>query len=180
MTHPGLRSGCAWPEVIDLVVFDFDGVMTDNTVLVFEDGREAVRCNRGDGLGISMLLASGFRAMILSTEVNQVVAARAAKLKLPVQHGCQDKAGALAALLRDHGLDASRVVYLGNDLNDQGCLRMVGLPVVVADAVDAVVADAALVLTRKGGDGAVRELCDLIIDRSCPAGVRPGLEAVSR
>lgn len=168
MKPPGLRPGFTWPALVDLVVFDFDGVMTDNTVTVFEDGREAVRCHRGDGLGVAMLQTAGFAAMILSSEANPVVSARAAKLRLPVRQDCPDKEQALSGVLDEEGLNPARVVYLGNDINDLGCLAMVGLPVVVADAVEAVKAHAALVLDNRGGDGAVRELCDLLLELSAP------------
>jgi len=155
--------------VVDLVVFDFDGVMTDNTVWVLQDGTEAVRCHRGDGLGISRLRQAGFSALVLSTETNPVVSARCAKLGLPVEQGCPDKAGRLLRLLNEDHLDASRVVYLGNDLNDLGCLRLVGLPVAVADAVETVKAEVALVLDNAGGHGAVRELCELLVANSRPS-----------
>ncbi len=149
-----------WPPSVDLVVFDFDGVMTDNRVLVFQDGSEAVVCSRADGLGLDRLREAGVEMMILSTETNPVVAARARKLRMPVIHGQKDKAATLAALLAERGTDPARVVYVGNDANDLGCLAMVGLPVAVADAVPEVIATARWVLTRNGGDGAVREFCD--------------------
>jgi len=165
---PPLLGGRSWPPVVELVVFDFDGVMTDNTVWVDEDGREAVRCHRGDGLGVSRLRAAGFPAMVLSTETNAVVTARAAKLGLAVVQGSDDKAAALRQVLSATAIDASRVVYLGNDVNDLGCLQLVGLPVVVADAVDEAARAAALVLANPGGRGAVRELCELVIRHSEP------------
>lgn len=163
----------SWPTLVDLVVFDFDGVMTDNSVLVLEDGTEAVRCHRGDGLGIARLRRAGFAAMILSTETNPVVAARGAKLGLGVVHGCDDKAAFLERWLIEEGLDPARVVYVGNDVNDLDCLRLVGFPVVVADAVAEVIPDAALVLDTPGGHGAVREICDLLIARSRPTAGAP-------
>lgn len=165
---PGLRPGSVWPRQVDLVVFDFDGVMTDNTVWVHEDGTEMVRCHRGDGLGVAYLLAAGFSALVLSTETNPVVTARCAKLRLPVIQGSVDKAAALAELLAEDDLDPDRVVYVGNDANDLGCLRLVGLPVVVADATESVRADAVMMLGSDGGHGAVRELCDLLVAHSRP------------
>jgi len=151
-----------WPERLDLIVFDFDGVMTDNRLLVFADGTEGVMCNRSDGLGIEMLRDAGVPMMILSTETNPVVAARARKVQLPVMHGIKDKAAVLRQHLEDHGIDAARVAYVGNDINDLACLKMVGLSVVVADAYPEVVEIANLVLRAKGGYGAVREFCDLV------------------
>ena len=165
MSRPGYGQSFDWPERIKLVVFDFDGVMTDNTVLVTEAGGEAVRCNRADGWGIARLRDAGVPMMVLSTEEHPVVAARCAKLKLPCVQGCGDKAGALAALLAERGIDPAEVVYVGNDVNDLGCLRMVGMPVAVGDAHPEVVAACRLVLTKPGGRGAVREFCDLLLAR---------------
>ena len=151
------------PEKVDLVVFDFDGVMTDDRVWVDQDGREMVAANRRDGMGIAALRKAGILAVVLSTEPNDVVAARCRKLNLPVQQGLADKAAALRALLSERQLDPAKVVYLGNDVNDIPCFPLVGCAVVVADAHPAAQAQADLILTHHGGHGAVRELCDLII-----------------
>lgn len=164
MVDPG-RSRRPLPEKIELIVFDFDGVMTDNRVWVDQDGREMVAASRGDGAGLSMLRKAGVHAIVLSTEVNPVVAARCKKLKLPVIQGVKDKAGKLKMLLEKHHIDPNYVVYLGNDLNDVPCFSLVGCAVVVADAELAAKRQADLVLTRHGGYGAVRELCDLILQR---------------
>lgn len=165
MQRPGYRPPVLWPERVGLVVFDFDGVMTDNTLSVDEHGVEAVRCHRGDGWGIARLRDAGVPMIVLSTEANPVVAARCAKLKIPCVHGLGDKAAALAELLQARDLDPAGVIYLGNDINDRGCLELAGLPVVVADAHPSVLGLARLVLGRPGGQGAVRELCDLILER---------------
>jgi len=149
---------------VDLVVFDFDGVFTDNAVWVREDGVELVRCDRSDGLGISRLHQAGFSTLVLSTERNPVVAARCAKLQIPVAHGVEDKGAWLREHLAEHEIDPDRVIYVGNDINDEGCLRLVGIPVVVADAHPTIGSLARFVLTRDGGHGAVRELCDALVD----------------
>jgi 3-deoxy-D-manno-octulosonate 8-phosphate phosphatase (KDO 8-P phosphatase) len=149
---------------IDLIVFDFDGVMTDNTVYVFEDGREAVRCNRADGLGCDLLRGAGVAMMILSTETNTVVAARARKLKLEAAHGSTDKGKALAGVIAERGLDAGRVMYVGNDLNDLGAMQLVSWPVAPADAHPQIRAMARLVTQARGGEGVVRELADVLLD----------------
>lgn len=151
-----------WPSAIDLVVFDFDGVMTDNTVDVDQGGGESVRCHRGDGWGIARLRDRGVPMMVLSTEENPVVAARCVKLKLPCHQGVGDKAEYLRRYLGEQNLDPARVAFVGNDVNDMGCLRLVGLPVAVADSHPEVLQAAHVVLTRRGGDGAVREFCDLL------------------
>lgn len=147
---------------IRIIIFDFDGVFTDNTVYVFEDGREAVRCNRADGLGLKRLKDIGLDAMILSTETNPVVLARAEKLKTKCVQGVSNKYEKLNQIINDKGIELSQVAYVGNDINDSECLRAVGLPIVVADAFDEVKKLGAYVTKANGGDGAVREVCDWI------------------
>ncbi len=151
------------PSQVALVVFDFDGVMTDDRVWVDQDGRESVAAHRGDGMGIALLRKAGIPAVVLSTEPNKVVAARCKKLQLPVQQDLQDKAGALRQLLAERLVDPAQVVYLGNDINDLPCFPLVGCAVVVADAHPAAKAAADLVLEHTGGHGAVRELVDMIL-----------------
>jgi len=149
---------------VRLVVFDFDGVFTDNAVWVGQDGTEMVRCWRSDGLGLSRLLQTGVQAMVLSTEENPVVAARCRKLKLRCEQGLADKEKRLMEIVREQKRPLVEVAYVGNDINDAGCLRRVGLPIVVADAHPAVVRLGKLRTSRPGGHGAVREICDAIAD----------------
>jgi N-acylneuraminate cytidylyltransferase len=149
-----------FPDDTRLVVFDFDGVMTDNRVWVNEQGQEWVACNRSDGLGLEKLRGLGLQLLVLSTEANPVVAARCRKLGLPVEHGLKDKAERLAALLQERGVPPAQVIYVGNDINDAGCMRLVGCSVAVFDAHPDVKRIATLTLSRPGGHGAVRELCD--------------------
>lgn len=148
---------------VDAVVTDFDGVHTDDAAYVDQDGRETVRVDRGDGMGVSRVVKAGVPFLILSTERNPVVAARARKLKVECLQGIDDKAEALRAWMSAHDLDPARVVYLGNDINDLGCLALVGWPVAVADAKPEVLQAARITLTRPGGHGAVRELSDLVL-----------------
>ncbi len=151
------------PSQISLVVFDFDGVMTDDRVWVDQDGHELVAASRRDGLGIAMLRKAGIPMVVLSTETNPIVSARCRKLELIAIQGVGDKGTALKSLLQERKLDPQHVVYLGNDVNDLPCFSLVGCAVAVSDAHPGVIAQADLVLTRKGGHGAVRELCDMII-----------------
>jgi N-acylneuraminate cytidylyltransferase len=151
------------PKKIDLLVFDFDGVMTDDCVWVDQDGHESVAANRRDGLGIAMLRKAGISMVVLSTETNPIVAARCRKLELTAIQGVGDKGVALRSLLEERKLDPQHVVYVGNDINDLPCFPLVGCAVVVADAHPDVITHADLILTHKGGRGAVRELCDKII-----------------
>lgn len=161
---PGHRRR-ALPEQVGLLVLDFDGVMTDNRVWVDGQGRESVAAHRGDGWGLARLREAGVEVIVLSTETDPVVAARCGKLGLPVLQGLADKGAALQDLLRDREMEPGRVVYLGNDVNDLPCFPLVGCAVVVADAHPAATAQADLVLGRAGGQGAVRELCDLLVER---------------
>jgi N-acylneuraminate cytidylyltransferase len=153
----------ALPDQIDLVVFDFDGVFTDGTVIVFQDGTEAVTCDRSDGMGIAMLRERGVPMVVLSTEENLVVAARCRKLQLDCVQGVADKGLALRRLAGDRGASLANTVFVGNDVNDVACLQAVGCGVVPADAHPDARARAHVVLACAGGQGAVRELCDSIL-----------------
>jgi 3-deoxy-D-manno-octulosonate 8-phosphate phosphatase (KDO 8-P phosphatase) len=144
--------------VIDLIVYDFDGVMTNNRVHVFEDGREAVQVNRADGLGVNMIKSIGIPQIILSTETNPVVSARARKLGLECLQGVDAKEVALERYCVRHGYPLEGVLYVGNDLNDLEVMRVVGIPIAPADAHPQILRTAKLTLASKGGDGVVREL----------------------
>ncbi len=152
------------PDRIDLMVFDFDGVITDNRVWVDENGFERVAANRSDSLGIRLLKESGLEMMVLSMEVNKVVAARAKKMGIPALHGINDKVTTLRNLLNDQKIPAENVIFVGNDTNDLDCFRLVGYAVAVNDAQPEVKRAADLVLNRNGGHGAVREICDMILE----------------
>jgi 3-deoxy-D-manno-octulosonate 8-phosphate phosphatase (KDO 8-P phosphatase) len=146
---------------IRLVAFDFDGVFTDNMVYVLQDGTEAVRCNRSDGIGLQKLKNMGIETVIISTESNPVVSARAQKLKIRCFQNCGDKREALKNVIRKFGISLDEVAFVGNDINDQPCLDDVGLPIVVSDAHPDVVSTARYQTRNSGGSGAVREICDL-------------------
>ncbi|WCM55663.1 acylneuraminate cytidylyltransferase [Microbacterium sp. EF45047] len=145
------------------LVTDFDGVHTDDTATVDSEGRESVRVSREDGLGVSRLRRAGIPMLILSTEQNPVVARRADKLRVPVRHGVDDKAAALAAWADEQGIPLADIAYVGNDVNDLPALALAGWPVAVANAHPAVKDAARVVLTRRGGEGAVREVIERIL-----------------
>ena len=153
------------PEAIPVraVVTDFDGVHTDDTAIVDAVGGERVRVSREDGMGVSLLRRAGVPMLILSTEVNPVVRARADKLRVPVLHGIDDKETALRAWAHDNDLALADIAYLGNDVNDLPAMRIVGWPVAVANAHPLVLEEARVVLRRRGGDGAVRELVERVL-----------------
>ena len=146
---------------VRLVAFDFDGVFTDNSVYVFQDGSEAVRCNRSDGLGLRKLEALDILPIIISTETNPVVTARSNKLGIRVIQSCNDKRAALDAIVDELGLSLMNVAFVGNDINDLTCLTAVGVPIVVQDAHADVIPFACYRTQALGGFGAVREVCDM-------------------
>jgi len=147
---------------IRFIVFDFDGVFTDNLVYVSQDGTEQVCCWRGDGLGLRALEKLGLQLLILSTEQNPVVSKRAQKLKIECIQGCEDKLETLEKILSRRKIEMRETAYVGNDINDLTCLQRVGLPIVVADAHPDVLSVAKLRTQTPGGKGAVREICDWI------------------
>lgn len=152
-----------FPSNIDLLIFDFDGVMTDNRVLVFDDGQEAVMCNRSDGLGIDMLKKSGVRVIVVSTEKNRVVAARCNKLGIDYHHGVDDKSEIVKKEALKNGGTLEQTVYVGNDVNDLPAIEIVGYSIGVADSHPKILKKVDLILNSKGGNGAVREVADLIL-----------------
>ncbi len=155
-------------HTIELIVFDFDGVFTDNRVLVLEDGREGVFCSRADGFGLDAVRAHGVELLVISKEVNPVVSARCRKLGLRCIQGCDNKKDVLIKEAERLGIPLERVAYMGNDINDLECLKIVGLPACVNDAHPSVRKVSAYITDARGGYGAVREFCDYI------AGIKAG------
>ncbi len=147
---------------VRLIAFDFDGVFTDNTVYVMQDGVESVRCWRSDGLGLSRLRSVGVQAFIISTEANPVVSARAKKLKLACKQGIEDKAAAILATCSELDIPPKQTMFVGNDINDIPAFKSVGLPIAVADAYPEIYPYVLYRTQKPGGMGAVREICDLV------------------
>jgi len=145
---------------VRLAVFDFDGVFTDNRVWVNEAGEELLAFSRSDGLGLRRLDEVGVRYLIVSTEPNPIVGARAVKLNAECVQGVDDKLAVVFERTEELGVALENTAYVGNDINDADCLRAVGLPVVPADAWPEIRPLAQWVLTRSGGAGCVREFCD--------------------
>jgi N-acylneuraminate cytidylyltransferase len=150
------------PSAIDLIVYDFDGVMTDNRVLTLQDGTEAVFANRSDGLAISLIRDMGIKQVIISMETNPVVRARAEKVGIQCLQGIGDKLNILKKYLAEQNIDKDKVAFLGNEINDVAAMSYVGLPVAPADAYPEVKNIAKVVLKTKGGHGVVREFFELI------------------
>ena len=153
------------PETIKMVICDFDGVVTDNLVITDQDGRESVTASRSDSMHIKKLREMGVEVMILSSEPNPVVMARAKKMGVEAIHnvGMQDKGRVMREILAQKNVKVQNVVYLGNDLNDLPCFEIAGWSVAVADAYPEVLRAADHVLTKTGGHGAIRELCEIIL-----------------
>jgi YrbI family 3-deoxy-D-manno-octulosonate 8-phosphate phosphatase len=150
-------------SAIRAIAFDFDGVFTDDRVLVSETGEEHVFCSRSDGLGIGMLRDAGVRMIIISKETNRVVAARAAKLSLEVVQGCDDKLPVLKEWMQRVDSAVDTTAYMGNDVNDLECMHHVGMAIAPSDAHSSVLAAADFVTTHRGGRGAIREVADRIL-----------------
>jgi len=149
---------------VDAFVFDFDGVLTDNLVYLNQDGNEWVSCSRADGLAFDVLQKLKKPTFILSTEKNPVVTARAKKLKIPALQGITNKIDALVSLSEKRGFDLSRVLYVGNDLNDFHVMQICGYTICPADAHPRIKELATLVLACNGGRGVVRELLEEVLE----------------
>ena len=147
---------------VRFAVFDFDGVFSDNRVWTNDRGEESVACFRGDTMGLRRLDEVGIQYLILTSETNDAVAARARKMRADCIKGIEDKLPVLRAEVERRGVSLGETSYVGNDVNDAECLAAVGFPVVPADAWAEVVPLARLVLTRAGGHGCVREFCDAV------------------
>ncbi|QFI69659.1 acylneuraminate cytidylyltransferase [Sinorhizobium alkalisoli] len=148
---------------IKALITDFDGVHTDDCVIVNQDGSEAVRCSRSDGMGIEMLRHRGLKLLILSREQNPVVKARAAKLQMDVLHHIRDKLPALDAWRSELRLEWREIAYIGNDINDLDCMKVCGMSFAPSDAHPEAKVIATMVLQKSGGSGALRELSEYLI-----------------
>jgi YrbI family 3-deoxy-D-manno-octulosonate 8-phosphate phosphatase len=153
------------PEKIDLIICDFDGVITDNRVWVDQDGKESIAAYRSDSIRIRELREHGIEVVILSSETNRVVEARAKKMGVEAIHriGIHEKGRVMREVLAQKNIQAENVIYIGNDINDLPCFEIAGWSVAVADAYPEVIHTADFVLSKMGGHGALRELCDLLL-----------------
>lgn len=150
---------------IAAIAFDFDGVFTDDRVLVSQSGEESVFCSRSDGMGIGLLRDAGIKMIIISKEQNPVVAARARKLSLEVIHGCDDKLPVLREWMSRIGATVETTAFMGNDINDLECMHFVGVAIAPSDAHPSALAVADLVTRKPGGRGAIREVADGVVSQ---------------
>jgi YrbI family 3-deoxy-D-manno-octulosonate 8-phosphate phosphatase len=147
---------------IKSVVFDFDGVFTDNTVIVDQNGVESVKCWRSDGLGLDRLRSLGITLLVISTEINPVVSTRAKKLKMECIQGVDDKSTTILQWASDKNIQLLNTAFIGNDINDIPAFKKVGFPIAVADSYEEIKPYVKFITSKNGGYGAVREICDLI------------------
>jgi len=150
---------------VKLIVYDFDGVMTDNMVYVAQNGNEMVKLNRADGLGVSEIKKLGIEQMIISTEKNPVVSTRAKKLDIKCLQAIDNKKEALKNHCIDNNINLENVVYIGNDINDKEVMEVVGITFCPNDAHERIKTISDHILMSKGGDGVVRELLGLITNK---------------
>lgn len=151
-----------WEEIL-LIVSDFDGVMTDNRVLMDETGKEYVNVSRADGQAIHILRSLDIDLVIISTEVNGVVGKRAEKLKVECIQNVSNKAECLRKYCAERKISLQNVAYVGNDVNDYEAMQLVGVKIVPRDAYNAVKDIADYITETKGGYGVIREVADLLL-----------------
>lgn len=149
---------------IKLLVLDVDGVLTDGRLWYGNDGEELKAFHIQDGLGIKLLQRNGVDVAIITGRTSQLVARRGAELGIKhIVQGREDKLVALRTLTSELNLSLEEIAYAGDDLPDLSAITAVGLGIAVANAMPYVAQHAAYKTVRNGGDGAVREICDLIL-----------------
>ena len=149
---------------VRMLAMDVDGVLTDAGMYYSEMGEELKKFNTRDGMGIKMLQAAGYVTAFVTREKTAIVERRGRKLAVPEVHqGVDDKLTALTRLARKYGLTLTQVAYIGDDVNDLDALHAVGLSAAPADAMPSVLEAVLYVCAKKGGEGAVREIADLIL-----------------
>jgi 3-deoxy-D-manno-octulosonate 8-phosphate phosphatase (KDO 8-P phosphatase) len=148
---------------LDAIIFDFDGVLTDNRVLLDEHGKEYVTCHRGDGLAFDVFRKLDVDVVILSTEKNPIVTARAEKLKVPVLQGISNKVEVLNQYVMEKDLDFTKLLYVGNDLNDYRAMKLCGYSACPADSHKRIKEIATVTLKMLGGQGIARELLEEVL-----------------
>jgi len=148
---------------LDAIVFDFDGVLTDNRVYVGQNGDEWVCCNRGDGLGFDVLRQTSLKLFILSTETNPVVTSRGKKIGIVVYQGEKNKEKTLNSLAEKKQFDLNKTLFVGNDLNDYKAMQASGFSACPSDSHPGILEIATFRLSSRGGEGVVREIVEDIL-----------------
>jgi len=150
-------------DEIDALIFDFDGVLTNNLVHLDQEGKEWVSCSRADGLAFDVLRKLNKTAYILSTEKNPVVTARANKLKIKALQGVDNKVDEIKRLVKEGDLNIEKILYVGNDLNDYHAMKMCGYSICPSDSHERIKKLASVTLKSYGGNGVVRELLEDVL-----------------
>jgi YrbI family 3-deoxy-D-manno-octulosonate 8-phosphate phosphatase len=147
-----------------MLAMDVDGVLTDAGMYYSESGEELKKFNTRDGMGIKLLQAAGLVTAFITREKTAIVERRGQKLAVPEVHQeVDDKLALLTTLAQKYGLSLDQVAYIGDDVNDLEALRAVGFSAAPADAMPSVLQAVHYVCAKKGGEGAVREVADLIL-----------------
>jgi len=151
-------------QKVRMVIMDVDGVLTDAGMYYSESGEELKKFNTRDGHGITLLHAAGIKTALVTRERTPIVTRRAAKLGIAEVHqGALDKLRIVKGILEKHGFAAAEACYIGDDVGDQEVMGYVGFAAAVADALPEIKKVAHYVTRKQGGEGAVREVCDLIL-----------------
>ena len=147
---------------VRLFVYDFDGVMTDNTFSLDEHGNEIVSLNRSDGLAVSEIKKKGYEQIILSTENSQIIKHRSKKLGIQSFIGIENKLRVLNGYLNKKNLRFSQIAYIGNDINDYEAMSLAGVKICPNDAQKSIKEICDIILDMKGGKGVIREILFLL------------------
>ena len=148
---------------IDVFIFDFDGVLTNNMVILDQNGKESVACSRSDGLAFDVLRRLKKPVYILSTEKNAVVSERAKKLKISVMRGVEDKIEGVKEIAKKENCSLKSVFYIGNDLNDYRVMSICGFTACPADSHHKIKQISSIILKTNGGCGVIRELLEEVL-----------------
>lgn len=153
------------PDDIRLVAFDIDGVLTDGRIHISDEGVESKAFHTQDGYGMRQLLDAGIAIAVISGRTSEAVTKRMSELGVAhVIQGCEDKVAALDEIIGTLDISAAQCVYVGDDIPDLPLLNHVGFAVAVANAVPALHAQCDYSTSAAGGGGAVREVCELVLD----------------
>ena len=151
---------------VRLFVYDFDGVMTDNTFILDEKGNEQVSLNRSDGLAIAEIKKRGYKQIIISTENCDIIELRAKKLGIKCFIGIDDKLLALKEYLSSEMLEFTEIAYVGNDINDLEAMSHAEFRICPKDAANSIKEISNILLESNGGKGVIREIFSLLIAKS--------------
>ncbi|MFK7825804.1 MAG: SIS domain-containing protein [Oligoflexales bacterium] len=151
-------------ENIKLMIFDFDGVFTDNKVYSLSDGNEAIVCDKADSLGLNFLKKGGIKPLIVSMETNEVVKKRCEKMRVSYFVGIDNKIETVKKIAKEQNLRQDQIAYVGNDINDLEAMEWVTMPIAVADAHPKIKSVAKFISRRKGGHGAVRDAVEFVLN----------------